>query len=154
MSVQPSSFASPLPPPSSNGKPPHYSRHVGDLPSGQQSPPACQEGASSMGQSILHLSPVALDAAGAQTFVRPRPPAPAADATIQAQEESEAAADVRQAREIRARTEAEETLARARLEAIRAETQTEIIKIWQEVLIRRQKVMADLFDKWWRVMFS
>lgn len=50
--------------------------------------------------------------------------------------------------------EADARLSRLRIQAIRAEVQTEAFRIWEEVLLRRQKVMAELFDKWWRAMFS
>ena len=76
------------------------------------------------------------------------------DEEMRAQQESAAQSDRLRAEEIRAQMEADQKLSRLRIQAIRAELQTEALRIWEEVLIRRQKVMADLFDKWWRAMFA
>lgn len=83
----------------------------------------------------------------------PAKPVPG-DEEAKAQAESERLSDALRAEEIRARMEADARLSRLRIQAIRAELQTEALRIWEEVLLRRQKVMADLFDKWWRATFS
>lgn len=72
----------------------------------------------------------------------------------QATDESEQQSDVLRARQIYANMAADRRLTEERIRATWADVQTEILRIWQEVLLRRQKVMADLLDKWSKVLFG
>lgn len=78
----------------------------------------------------------------------------AGDLEQQATQESEKLSDVLRAREIYAAMAAERRLSEEKIRAIWAEVQTEVMRIWQEVVLRRQKVMGDLLDKWSKALFG
>lgn len=61
-------------------------------------------------------------------------------------------ADAMRAAEIRATMEADRRLAEERIRAIQEDLRTEVFRIWEEVLLRRQKIMNDLFEKWCKIL--
>jgi hypothetical protein len=68
--------------------------------------------------------------------------------------EDERTNDVLRAKEIYAQMEVDRRLSDEKIRAMWADVQTEVFRIWQEVLLRRQKVMADLMDKWSKILFG
>ncbi len=56
--------------------------------------------------------------------------------------------------EIYTRMRAERELHEAKLQAILANLETEVQRIWTEVILRRQKIHSDLLEKWEKVMFG
>lgn len=76
------------------------------------------------------------------------------DLERQATEASQCQADFDRAHEIYVTMAADRRLSQERIRAIWAEVQTEVFRIWQEVMLRREKVMNDLLDKWSKVLFS
>ena len=54
--------------------------------------------------------------------------------------------------EVKAAMEAERLRSQQRIAAVWAELETECLRIWHEVMLHRQKVMDDLFDKWCKVL--
>lgn len=60
--------------------------------------------------------------------------------------------DLQQANQIFWQMSADRMKWQQRILAILADTQTEIFKMWQEVMARRQKTMSDIADKWAAVL--
>ena len=87
-----------------------------------------------------------------QPAASPRdPPGPREREALEREKEQQ---DKLLAQQIYARMRAERELVRARLEAIRAELQLEIQRIWQEVMIRRRKVHDELLENWHKVLLG
>ncbi len=58
------------------------------------------------------------------------------------------------AEEIYARMRAQRQLAQARIAALLADMQTEIHRIWQEVMIHRRKVHDEILENWHKVLIG
>ncbi|NDD29322.1 MAG: hypothetical protein EB084_13750 [Proteobacteria bacterium] len=125
---------------------PRLASHTGGWPAGAPSPVERR----AHGRLVEADAIAPLPAARVTVSAAPVP----IDDEARARDDEERLSDALRAREIRARMAADRALTAARIAAIKAEVQTEMFRIFEEVLIRRQKVMADLRDKWNRVMFA
>lgn len=80
---------------------------------------------------------------------RKDPPGPREERALQKEREQQ---DRLQAQEIYARMRADRRLWQARLAALMADLQTEIHRIFQEVLLRRRKVQDEVLKAWHKVL--
>lgn len=82
---------------------------------------------------------------------RPAPPGPLEQRALELEKEQQ---DRLLARQVYARMRAERELFRARLSAMLAELQTEIHRIWEEVMVRRRKTHDEIMEAWSKVLFG
>jgi hypothetical protein len=62
--------------------------------------------------------------------------------------------DAQHAKELEQAMRAQRALSDAKIAAMWADVETEMMRIWEEVLQRREKVMSELFDKWIKVLMG
>lgn len=120
-------------------------------------PPAIPSLPSSLKDVVERSSPARIAATDPRKGTRkgaPPPQSAPGDLEQRATQESEQQSDVLRAREIYAAMAADRRLSEEKIRAIWAEVQTEVFRIWQEVVLRRQKVMSDLLDKWSKALFG
>ena len=79
---------------------------------------------------------------------------PAGDLETRAAQCELAQQDRLRAEEILIRMRAERSLHLAKMQAMLANLETEIRRIWEEVTLRRQKIHDDLLAKWEKVLFA
>lgn len=80
--------------------------------------------------------------------------APPGEKEREAQEKEKELQDKLRAEEIYTRMKAERELHNAKMQAILAELQTEIRRIWDEVMLRRQKVHDEMLKNWHKVFLG
>lgn len=79
---------------------------------------------------------------------------PAGDLENRASQCELAQQDLLRAEEVLIRMSAERRLHAAKIQAMLANLETEIQRIWEEVTLRRQKIHDDLLGKWEKVLFA
>lgn len=89
-----------------------------------------------------------------QLSATPRTKTPAGNREQIASESDMRQQDLMRAEEIYTKMRAERSIHIAKMQAIIANMQTEIQRIWNEVILRRQKTHDDMLEKWVKVMFG
>ncbi len=82
------------------------------------------------------------------------PAAPVGEGAVRAREARERQADALQAQEIMAEMAVERRRSREKIRALWADLETDLFKMWEEVMLARQKVMDDLFEKWCKLLLE